>query len=519
MPHPLRVDLCGHVRHPGSVDPIDLGIAPWRADRLERAYQTAITSLKAIGATDDEAADASKGLLDRVEWQLFICELMERAGREAGTVEFTVCSESRSPRLSECSGQLSLASTFVTRRVRHDRDYGYKHPKARRRWFTSTRGLGRVTRGSIVWLVRHRVHEQLLTLVASADRAIAREIVPLCDAFRYQPDVPAFMDMTPPVSVWHAIACLGLRDPRAWLSVARAGTDFSRHASEIRRALWRARLYRELLRVLFSRLRPRLVVVCDHRSQLELAAGRVAQELGVPAASLQHGVFWDTPRKMSLPFSEYYVFGTRDARILERRGCPSQAVHVVGSPMFSRGEGEQGSHASQTRRIILVSDRPKGPVTAGMLRDMAECGLRAAGQLRHVELLVKVHPTEMRSVMEEVVRGSDSNVTIERSGLMRDVFRSGDLVVGLHTTALLEAALRGLVAVSYSPFGLLDRAEYDEYGVAHVVRRREELTDQIVEFGRRPRLPDRYDRLGEYVELEGDAARRIAERLRVCLET
>ena len=86
--------------------------------------------------------------------------------------------------------------------------------------------------------------------------------------------------------------------------------------------------------------------------------------------------------------------------------------------------------------------------------------------------------------------------------------------MGLHTTVLLEAAIRGLPTVSYSPHGYFDWAEYHTYGVAFVERDREGLVERLRSLVRSPQMPEARGDLPRFVRADGRAGARIAERVR-----
>lgn len=509
----LRVSLLPDLET-SWLEPAQLGCQPWTAERLDRAYELLVAQLIQSGADRLLAADVAKGLLERTERDLWLAEAIDIALSTHDEVLARTESLDDAQALRSAGRRRGALVTVTSSKAASERRKEWpRYPRPPQ----STESCAR--NGAVCWIVRGTVHYALVrAILAAAPEMEGRSIV-LVDPLRYSAAGMPFGPRVAVVSIWNALLKTAVGSVGA-LGAAATWTFRRVRGERYTAALGWARLLRELWRAWLSRHRPALLVACDHRSQVELAAFRVAAGLGVPTAYVQHGLFYDTPRKCDLAYDEYWVFGPRDAEILSRRSS-SGAVIPVGSPLLPKWNFAN-QPAPQLSRVLLISQPRKGPVSELNRRELVHTFLAALDELEErITGVVKLHPTESSGYVERYVAGHRAapRVRFEAHGLARELMRPGDLVVAFHSTVLIEAALMGLPAVSYSPAGALDFADYEAYGIAFVEREVNALRRRIVELARHPELPAACGRVNEFVVGDGHAAERIAERVRNVLPT
>jgi hypothetical protein len=216
-------------------------------------------------------------------------------------------------------------------------------------------------------------------------------------------------------------------------------------------------------------------------------------------------------------------------------GLPSSLLHVTGSPLLSflffethsylnNGDPKKNSLSNEHKQIAFISEpfrRDNGSgsrsgyleVFLGFTEDTVRNDILTALESydQPVSLIERIHPSDNRAPKEKRIQKSLVWKQI-RDGDLWSYLQGSDLVIGMRSMALLEAALLGCRVASYQP-GLIgdNNCAAVRFGLAQEICTPDELRDWIFSnlSGGRQKVT-----LGENLSfIRRDAAKSVAERL------
>jgi hypothetical protein len=228
-----------------------------------------------------------------------------------------------------------------------------------------------------------------------------------------------------------------------------------------------------------ARAQPKVIVLDNDSLPLQRAVLYAARQLQIPVATIQHGIFMESadPRIMDGYYTDYMlVWGRFFKDLYLRRGIlPDRKVHVLGYPYrvampkpISRRTKQPGvcflgqpwedydEHLREPKRRIILS----------VIRACRCFGL---------PLVYRPHPTESRALLLD--EHSDLKLT-PRGESLGETIASHECFVSINSTALVEAALRGKIAVQ-----IRDEAfsvdNFEELGVSYSLKSDESIVHEF----------------------------------------
>lgn len=211
--------------------------------------------------------------------------------------------------------------------------------------------------------------------------------------------------------------------------------------------------------------------------------------------------------------------------LLVSAGAPASNIVSTGHPHLDRVKVLTASQRSSVRarlgatddHLLVVfaseplSDEQTNPLPfdeLSVLRDIL--AITATGRAR-VRLIVRPHPREGVLKLNGVLRGATADTSVDRSVPSRELVAAADVVIGMTTILLIEAAIAGTRAVSYQP----GCAESDTYfgnrlGVTRGVFSAQTLASEFESRTEEVRQQESTRTRG-LLKLDGGAAQRVAD--------
>jgi hypothetical protein len=195
------------------------------------------------------------------------------------------------------------------------------------------------------------------------------------------------------------------------------------------------------IRAALREIRPHVLVLHNDSLFLLRAMIYVANSLGIPVLTIQHGlVMGDTePQLMDGHYSDYLLAWSDYMRelYLDADIAHPSRIDVIGYPyaMLTLIEGSGPiRHVCMLGQPWELYDRSLAPRKREVLRNVY-----AACESRGLNLVYRPHPTESRAELQEAAMPA---LLTPSSESLREAFNRYDVFVSINSTALIEAALR-----------------------------------------------------------------------------
>jgi hypothetical protein len=187
----------------------------------------------------------------------------------------------------------------------------------------------------------------------------------------------------------------------------------------------------------------------------------------IPAAARRHGVLSldiahaeivDAVAIQGADFDRFAVFGAYSASTLHGAGIDPGRVMEVGAPRFDQliRRARNGDRRPQ-RTIVVASQWLGGRMTASVKREMLEMILEAASSVAPVQVVVRLHPLEVDSTVQETLASLPPQAgvaaRVERDGDFYDALDGAWAMVTGWSNAVFEAALMGVPSICVNTTG------------------------------------------------------------------
>jgi hypothetical protein len=229
-------------------------------------------------------------------------------------------------------------------------------------------------------------------------------------------------------------------------------------------------------------LKPRLIVYRADSRPLERAFSVMAKAMGIPVATIQHGLFPSTadPQLLEGDASDYFLtWGNFSSEMLSRSGyLPRDRFHVIGYPY-------------PTPKLPLPAvplDHRKTVVFLGQPFELYKDSWRDA-KVRSIqftqeackdlglEFRYRMHPSETQETLADLV---PLEALLPQSQPLAEVFIRYETFVSCTSSALIEAGLHGRTAIQiYDP--ALEFDNYGEHGASYACTNSQPGIRQILE--------------------------------------
>jgi hypothetical protein len=183
----------------------------------------------------------------------------------------------------------------------------------------------------------------------------------------------------------------------------------------------------------------------------------IAQEAGVPSLMFQHGVFLlGQPDREGELCDDVAAWSSPDRWL--RRHAFRHPAHVVGFPLPHEPLPVKRWNDQRAPRIVVLG-AGADPLTARLDDRMPmrhyQAALEAvAERLPAATVVLRPHPSHDISAAARILeRFAGHRIEVDRSSDILDLLRSGDLCVGVASTATVQSALVGTPVVVLNVFG------------------------------------------------------------------
>ncbi|MBI5147721.1 MAG: hypothetical protein HZA37_01035 [Parcubacteria group bacterium] len=229
---------------------------------------------------------------------------------------------------------------------------------------------------------------------------------------------------------------------------------------------------------------------------IDKALWRAAKKLGIPTAAILDS--WvNYGRQFSFSGRRGVVQGKLPDHILimdktTRRemiaeGFPKERLIVTGNPHFDGFKKFKNIGFKSAKKILFIDQHFSELVASGVHENLGFAEIKVFGDLVNAleklnwtgELLIKFHPgSKSLSRFDEIIAGSGLRIRkAKRGDDIRALIERNDLIFGMTSMALFEAALGGKIVCSYQP-GLARKTDAlisNRLGLSYHTRRASEL--------------------------------------------
>lgn len=241
----------------------------------------------------------------------------------------------------------------------------------------------------------------------------------------------------------------------------------------------RAALMGGQLSSLIAWLQPALLVAYSEVGVWSRLFPEVAHGHGVRAVDLPHAEAADPWAVAGIAYDAVAVYGPASANVMHLAGVPDDRIVQVGSVRYDglamrvgHPDAKVGVDPTQIRRIVFASQPAKvrGPMTPAIKAAALRAAVAAARAIAPAELVVRPHPVESDSVLEDVLRGiprpDGVEVRIERGVDLHDLLPGAFMLITAWSQSVLEAAIAGVPSVTVIPTGGPAPVTFAEEGLA-----------------------------------------------------
>lgn len=278
---------------------------------------------------------------------------------------------------------------------------------------------------------------------------------------------------------WHATR-LAVRLPQAsrnWDALDSLRSPAVRRA--VADSLPRAALMGGQLSSLVAWLQPALLVAYSEVGVWSRLVPEVAHGHGIRAVDLPHAEAADPWSVAGIAYDAAAVYGPASAKVMHLAGVPDDRVVQVGSVRYDalamrvrQADADAGPDAKAIRRIVFASQPAKssGPMTRDIKVAALRAAVAAAAAIAPAELVVRPHPVESDSVVEDALRGMPRpggvDVRIERQVDLHDLLPGAFMLITAWSQSVLEATIAGVPSVTVNPTGRPAPVTFAEEGLA-----------------------------------------------------
>jgi glycosyltransferase involved in cell wall biosynthesis len=235
----------------------------------------------------------------------------------------------------------------------------------------------------------------------------------------------------------------------------------------------------------------------------------LAQQLGLPAFELQHGLEYLGPGSLSRDHTAEYVgvYGALVKKELVALGYAADKVREIGSPRFD-GYGFKAGRVIQKETnnralsvLCIAPDiRPFEIYDSYSAQDYFRAVAEALRSLRDrdlgISLIIKLRPgpageQQLRSIIKDSFQGL--SYTIAQQEPLLDLYAKSDIVISGYSTAILEALQCGVpvILTALNPIeAIMARfhfQRYDEAGALELVFTAKEILSILAKYVKRPK--------------------------------
>ncbi len=261
-----------------------------------------------------------------------------------------------------------------------------------------------------------------------------------------------------------------------------------------------------------SRARPDYIVLWNDSLPVERGIILASRDLGITTINVQDGIYQEGQFTHGQAADHVFVWGRYFRRMYLKNGKrKGSQVHVLGYPFLLERE-EDRERGRQKPTVAYL-----GQNLEAYLRDLLPIKVETIQAMHHISralgfrFFYRPHPGDNREMLRK--RLPDVLMTSPRESLAESIQR-GTIFVSFNSTALIEAAMHGKMAIQLRNFPL-QTDNFQDLGIVHrSLRTLEQLESYLVQLSRQEGALD----LGfafnqDYIEITGSPGARFIELL------
>jgi hypothetical protein len=282
--------------------------------------------------------------------------------------------------------------------------------------------------------------------------------------------------------------------------------------------------------------KPNLLITVDETGLLGKSVALAGRQRKVPTLNIQHGVRSDSPWLEDQLFTRLAVFGERDRELFIRRGTPPERVVATGAARYDqlalrqnlKPRAEVATELGLDPRrpiVVFASQAPIGRITPHLKLQTHLAIADAVLALPEIQCVVKLHPGALDDLPEKArFHPTAATTVVVRHYDLYSLLNACDLLITIHSTVGLEAAVLDKPILIVNLSQLPDPIPYTEEGVAVTANRPEQvpihIQNLLYDQDLRQRLAMARERfLQRYLyRADGQSAQRLAQLMRRMLD-
>ncbi|MEX2114358.1 MAG: hypothetical protein WD845_14285 [Pirellulales bacterium] len=229
-------------------------------------------------------------------------------------------------------------------------------------------------------------------------------------------------------------------------------------------------------------LQPAVLATTTWLSTFGRAMAATASQRGVPTAWIQHGLCFDEPEFVNVPFDSCLVWGQIDRRRLTQAGIPG-SIHTIGAPHLDgfiqrireATQHDDRPHDEGVINVLYLASRTGGVwVTTAASERMFTAAANVVLKNPRAVLTIKLHPGDHTGLAQRVA-GKLDRVRVVQDGSSQDQILQCDVAIVTSSTTGLEVCTADKPLISLTPPGMRDGVDYAGYGAALCATNEQEL--------------------------------------------
>jgi len=208
--------------------------------------------------------------------------------------------------------------------------------------------------------------------------------------------------------------------------------------------------------------KPCLVLLAYDQDSRGKAFARLCRSMDIPSLTVQHGFMHDPPLGyVPVETDKYAVMGQRAKDLLTAYATPNDVIEVTGVPGLDRKLEAltlTASEQSSAARVVTLIAEPVGI----MPQQLIDLFFQAALSLPEISFVVKTYPREDPARYERIMLNTP-NVQVISNQSVSEILTRSSVVVGVNSTALLEAMQLRLPVVVFRTVGGKVRNSFADY--------------------------------------------------------
>jgi len=273
---------------------------------------------------------------------------------------------------------------------------------------------------------------------------------------------------------------------------------------------------------MISKHKIKLILLWNDVLPLEKNIVLLSKKLGIPTVVFQHGIFYNNKDGFLPITADFFVsWGDLFTKLLISEGADSKKIKTMGNPKFDYLLGYIGKQANtlntsnENKIRILYLPQPFEKYSkdgSAFKNQILVYLLKIIQRNPNYELVIKTHPGEKFFAYKRYKKIKNIKIFSKYSNLY-DLIYNSDIVIGVSSTALLEAYILGKPTISIEINSKFLDFPFSTFGITYPCYNLEKLEDCIKYVLRNGNHAKNERLLKELITVDGHSKERIIEFL------